>query len=124
MQALLLKSRTSLTITCAKKKDDSPMHIARKNFEKKRTVGLKENVNKLLQIANADAKVYGDFFHELDAIHKKAIADWTESVQEKLSEAASRAAGTSSEDDETSFFKKEKKLKKESTKEETDEKDD
>ena len=60
----------------AASRDNSPKnHIvaARKLFESKRLVSLKENVNKLILIATADTKEISDFVKELDELHKKEL---------------------------------------------------
>jgi hypothetical protein len=46
---------------------------ARKLFEKKRLVSLKDNFNKLILIATADTKEITDFVKELDELHKKEL---------------------------------------------------
>jgi len=65
------------SVTCrASSKDNAPKnHIvaARKLFESKRLVSLKENVNKLILIATADTKEISDFVKELDELHKKEL---------------------------------------------------
>ena len=69
---MMLLRRTGLNIQCCQKKEN-PVQKARKIFEKKRGDSLKENVNKLVAIANKDIKEYGDFIKELDEIHKKEL---------------------------------------------------
>ena len=69
---MMLLRRTGLNIKCCQKKEN-PVQKARKAFEKNRGDSLKENVNKLIAIANKDIKEYGDFIKELDEIHKKEL---------------------------------------------------
>ncbi len=69
---MMLLRRTAFSIQCCNKKEN-PVQKARKVFEKKRGDSLKENVNKLIAIANKDIKEYGDFIKELDEIHKKEL---------------------------------------------------
>ena len=60
----------------ASSKDNSQKNnivAARKLFENKRLVSLKENVNKLILIATADTKEISDFVKELDELHKKEL---------------------------------------------------
>lgn len=68
---------TARRTTChAASRYNSPKnHIvaARKLFESKRLVSLKENVNKLILIATADTKEISDFVKELDELHKKEL---------------------------------------------------
>lgn len=43
----------------------------RKEFEKKRSVQIKDNFNKLIVIANAEIKEYKDLFTKLDTEHRE-----------------------------------------------------
>lgn len=52
----------------------SPINEARKAFEKRRLVSLKENFSKLVMIATADGKELSDFAKELDELHKKEFS--------------------------------------------------
>lgn len=52
-------------------KPPSPINEARKAFEKRRLVSLKENFSKLVMIATSDGKELSDFAKELDELHKK-----------------------------------------------------
>lgn len=56
-----------------KPKKANPIVDARKAFEKKRLVSVKENFNKLVMIASSDVKELGDFIKELDEIHRKEL---------------------------------------------------
>lgn len=46
---------------------------ARRSFEKRRLVSVKENFNKLVMIATADVKELSDFLKELDDAHKREL---------------------------------------------------
>jgi hypothetical protein len=73
---MMFLRRAAFKIRCSsssEKKPPNPVQKARKTFEKKRGDSLKENVNKLILIANKDIKEYGDFIKELDEIHKKEL---------------------------------------------------
>ena len=51
----------------------NPITNARKAFEKKRNVTLKQNVNTLLNIANSDLKECSVFLKQLDTLHKAEV---------------------------------------------------
>lgn len=69
----MLLSRRSLVCVASAKKAESPIVRARKAFESKRMVSLKENLNKIVAIATADVKELTDFVKELDDLHKKEL---------------------------------------------------
>lgn len=69
----MLLSRRSLVCVASAKKTESPIVRARKTFETKRMVSLKENLNKIVAIATADVKELTDFVKELDDLHKKEL---------------------------------------------------
>lgn len=46
---------------------------ARKAFEKRRLVSVKENFNKLVMIATSDVKELTDFLKEIDEAHKQEL---------------------------------------------------
>lgn len=83
MNSFLIKSRTTTTIKCSsdKTKTETPVTVARKAFEKKRSVSLKENANKLLAIATADWTEIKTFAQELDQIHKKEINEFVQQIK-------------------------------------------
>jgi len=69
-------TRSTRSAKCRASTDNSPKNnivAARKLFESKRLVSLKENVNKLILIATADTKEISDFVKELDELHKKEL---------------------------------------------------
>jgi len=71
-----LATRSTRSTKCRASGDNSPKNnivAARKLFESKRLVSLKENVNKLILIATADTKEISDFVKELDELHKKEL---------------------------------------------------
>ena len=76
MQTIIVaKARpVCMTLRCSSQKQENPITVARKAFEKKRSNTVKKNFNKLLFVANTDAKEVGDFFKELDEIHKKELS--------------------------------------------------
>lgn len=99
MNTLLLRNRSVSKILCSsEKKKESPISISRKQFEKKRNVSLKENVNKLLAIASGDVKEYSEFFKELDDIHKKELGQFIDKVKANFSK--SQETSVIDEDDE------------------------
>lgn len=75
---ILARNLATRSATCraTSSRDNSPKNnivAARKLFESKRLVSLKENVNKLILIATADTKEISDFIKELDELHKKEL---------------------------------------------------
>lgn len=70
---MMLLSRRSLVCVASAKNTESPIVRARKAFETKRMVSLKENLNKIVAIATADVKELTDFVKELDELHKKEL---------------------------------------------------
>lgn len=106
MNFTLVRSRSAVVTSrcCASSSSSSskkvgenpvnPVTVSRKRFEAKRGVSLKENLNKLLVIANADIKEYGDFIKELDEIHKKEVNTFFDKVK-----AGPSASSTSSEEE-------------------------
>jgi hypothetical protein len=104
MNFTLVRSRSAVVTSrcCASKKSETnPVSVSRKRFEAKRGVSLKENLNKLLVIANADIKEYGDFFKELDEIHKKEVNAFIDKVK---AGGSSPASSSSSEDEGENIF--------------------
>ena len=69
----MILSRRMTCVASVSKKPDSPIQLARKAYEKKRMVSLKENINKLITIATADTKEVVEFIKELDELHKKEL---------------------------------------------------
>jgi hypothetical protein len=84
-------------ITCEANKPDSPIQTARKTFEKKRQITLKENINKLVTIATADTKELNEFLKELDVLHKKEL----------MPNSVKTAESSESEESENIFLKQE-----------------
>lgn len=70
---MLLSRRSLVCVASSGKKTESPIFRARKAFENKRMVSLKENLNKIVAIATADVKELTDFVKELDELHKKEL---------------------------------------------------
>ena len=101
MNFTIVRSRSAVVTPrcCASKKNETnqvnPVTVSRKRFEAKRGASLKENLNKLLVIANADIKEYGDFIKELDEIHKKEVNVFIDKVK-----TGGPASSTSSPEDE------------------------
>jgi hypothetical protein len=89
----MLLSRRSIICVASSKKPDNPVVAARKAFEKRRMTSVKENFNKLVVIATADAKEVTDFLKELDEIHKKALMPKSE-----LMATSSNSSGEGEED--------------------------
>jgi uncharacterized membrane protein YjjP (DUF1212 family) len=104
MNTILLRSRTTTKISCSSEKKESSISISRKQFEKKRNISLKENVNKLLIIASSDLKEYSDFFKELDEIHKKEINKIIDKVKNKSSESSIIEESIEDSDDYQNIF--------------------
>lgn len=100
MSSIMLKSRPlSMTVRCSSQKTtENPINIARKRFETKRVVSLKENINRLIAIANSDVKEYGEFFNELDDIHKKQFTEVFDHIKDKIPTGASKSSDKSSEE--------------------------
>jgi hypothetical protein len=92
---MLLSRKTFRCYASAEKKENNIV-AARKLFEAKRSVSLKENVNKLIQIATADSKEVNDFLKELDVLHKKEI--------NSIFPNSTPAPTTSSSEDENPFL--------------------
>jgi hypothetical protein len=69
----MLLSRKTFRCRASAEKKENNIVSARKLFEAKRSISLKENVNKLIQIATADSKEINDFLKELDVLHKKEL---------------------------------------------------
>lgn len=92
MRSVMMTRSPALVTKCCSSKNlkETPVTVARKRFEAKRGVSLKENLNKLLVIATADIKEYGDFVKELDDIHRKE-------VKELFNKAKSSVVGDSAE---------------------------
>jgi hypothetical protein len=100
MYAVISRSRVAFAPACsAKKSNETPINVARKNFEKKRVSSLKENVNTLLTIANADVKQYTEFFKELDELHKKELKQFVDKVKSREVVASSSDIKETSEED-------------------------
>lgn len=79
------KSRSCcLKLKCSSQKQENPVTVARKAFENKRSKTAKENLNKLLFVANSDAKEIGDFLKELDELHKKELSTLFDKVKSKV----------------------------------------
>ena len=74
MTRVPLKCFASASSNFNPKPVDNPITIARKTFETKRAVTLKENFNKLIAIGSAEAKELSDFAKELDELHKAALS--------------------------------------------------
>lgn len=74
---ILARNLATRSVKCSvASRDNSPKNnivAARKLFESKRLVSLKENVNKLILIATSDTKEISDFIKELDELHKKEL---------------------------------------------------
>lgn len=82
---MILSRRALSCVACANgKKVDTPIVNARKAFEAKRMSSLKENFNKMVAIANADAKELVDFVKELDELHKKELMPSSTSTSGKV----------------------------------------
>lgn len=82
MYAVISRSRVAFVPACsAKKTNETPINVARKNFEKKRVSSLKENFNTLLSIANSDVKQYTEFLKEIDELHKKELKQFVDKVK-------------------------------------------
>jgi hypothetical protein len=103
MNFTLVRSRSAVVTSrcCASKKNETnPVTVSRKRFEAKRGVSLKENLNKLLVIANADIKEYGDFIKDLDEIHKKEVNTFID----KVKAGGPSSSSSSSEDEGENIF--------------------
>lgn len=96
---MLLRRAVFKVQCCTDKKPPNPVQKARKTFEKKRGDSLKENVNKLIAIANKDIKEYGDFIKELDEIHKKEL-----NKKKKAPTPTDSTTTSSSDEEEYSIF--------------------
>lgn len=83
---MLLSRRSLVCVASSAKKTESPILRARKAFETKRMVSLKENLNKIVAIATADVKELTDFVKELDELHKKELMPSKYSKAEDTSE--------------------------------------
>lgn len=59
--------------------EPSKLAAFRKKVEAKRTITLKENLNKITTVATADMKFVSDTLKELDAIHKSMFEKYTKS---------------------------------------------
>jgi len=84
MNSVLLKNRTVLKVKCESNSSNNQVKNItniRKEFEKSRSLILKDNVNKLLAIARSDVKEYSDLFKELDNVHKESINNFINQVK-------------------------------------------
>lgn len=61
---------SKLKINCSLK-SENPIVDARKRFEKKRNIVLKDNFNKIANIASSEVKDLKGFIDELDQLHRK-----------------------------------------------------
>ena len=86
---MLTRCRLNVQACHTPKKPDTPVVTARKAFEKKRMVSLKDNINKLVAIANADTKEVTDFLKELDQLHKKELMPASSDTRSNDSDADS-----------------------------------
>lgn len=114
MQSLLIpKSRIVCKCYASKdQKTENAITIARKAFEKKRAVNAKENLNKVLLVADTDLKEYYNFFKELEEIHRKEFL----TLHDKVVAPLKRVTGSTDEkvktdeaveeDDDENIFKK------------------
>lgn len=69
--------RTPSVRVHASASEPSKLAAFRKRIEARRTIGLKENLNKITSIASADVKFVSDTLNELDAIHKSLFEKYT-----------------------------------------------
>ncbi len=70
---MLLARKLTVNACAAPKRSENVIQVAKRRFEKKRFVSLKENFNKLVAIATADTKELQEFLVELDELHKKEL---------------------------------------------------
>jgi len=103
---MLRNSRTMVRPKCSTEKTETPISISRKQFEKKRSESLKDNVNKLLAIASNDVKEYSAFFKELDEIHKKELEQFADKLKDKFSKSTKSNVTVVEVDDENIFIDK------------------
>jgi hypothetical protein len=61
---------SKLKINCSIK-SNNPIVDARKRFEQKRNIVLKDNFNKIANIASSEIKDLKGFIDELDQLHRK-----------------------------------------------------
>ena len=67
----MMLTRRSLKCLATSQKPQNNITVARKAFESRRFISVKENFNKLVLIATSDTKEISDFMKELDLLHKK-----------------------------------------------------
>jgi len=103
-------SRTS-TVRCVAKassnKPEHPITIARKSFEAKRSITLKENFNKLALLATADTKEISDFIKVIDELHRKEFEELRSKASQlftKKNTTTSSRSGVETDDEENIFL--------------------
>ncbi len=106
MQSLLIKSRTTFKCFAAKDKKENPITVARKAFEKKRAVNAKENLNKVLRVADSDLKEYFNFFKELEEIHRKEFLELHDKMIAPVKKMTEQSVEEKDSEDEENIFKK------------------
>lgn len=105
---LNIKTR-SLVVKCrAAGEKENPINLAKKRFDNKRNVVLKDNLNKIVSIGNAELKDLNEFMKELDLLHRKEINDWfnKKDVSVSRSHVAEVVGSDDDENDENIFVSK------------------
>lgn len=109
MQSILIpKSRVVCKCYASKDRKENPITVVRKAFEKKRAVNAKDNLNKLLIVADSDLKEYANFFKELDEIHRKEFATLHDKVVAPFRKGSESSEEKTDDDDtnDENIFKK------------------
>ncbi len=109
MQTIIISKSRMLTCRChaSAEKKENPITVARKAFEKKRAVNAKENLNKVIRVADADLKEYGNFFKELEEIHRKEFLSFHDKMIAPLKKTTdSSDEKVVAEDEDENIFKK------------------
>lgn len=95
MYCLLNTPRLSICSPIRSSKKDNPVTTSRKAFEAKRVKTAKENLNKVLIIANTDIRECNEFIKELDTLHKQQFQTLWDKVKANVSQSSNEVDETS-----------------------------